>query len=65
MEKYDNIKEYCEENMMTVSDLKEMILDSALRLGCNAKLNFDEDLNETVQVFNTLYFFNDILDTVV
>lgn len=64
MEKYNNIREYCESNNMTVEDLKDMMLTSAINLGCNAEKNFAESPRETEQVFDTLYYFNDMLNNV-
>ena len=64
MEKYKNISEYCENNNITVEDMKEMILTSALDLGCSAVNNFDESVHETAHVFTTLYYFNEVLDSV-
>lgn len=64
MEKYNNIREYCENNNMTVEDLKDMMLTSAINLGCNVEKNFEESPHETAQVFGTLYYFNDMLNTI-
>ena len=64
MEKYKNIKEWCMKNEMTVDDLKDMMLTSALNLGCSVEKNFDEDIKSTAQVFDTLSFFNDIINNV-
>lgn len=64
MEKFNNIKEWCEKSEMTVDDLKDMMLTSALNLGCSAETNFEEDVRSTTQVFSTLSYFNDILNTV-
>lgn len=64
MEKYVNISDYCKENNLTVEDFKDMMLSSALSLGCAAEQNFSENVKETAQVFTTLYFFNDILNKV-
>lgn len=64
MEKFNNIKDYCEKNNMTIDDFKDMMLTSALNLGCNAEKNFESSPKETEQVFCTLYFFNDMLNKV-
>lgn len=64
MEKYKKISEYLENRPFAKDDLKEMILTSALDLGCNAANNFDQDVMATSHVFTTLYYFNDILDSV-
>ncbi len=64
MEKFNNIKEWCEKNEISVDDLKDMMLTSAIKLGCSAETNFEEDVKSTTQVFSTLYYFNDILNNV-
>jgi len=63
MSKHKNIKEYCDAGFITVDELKEMILTTALNLGCEAAHNFEENPHQTEQAFTTLYFFNDLLDT--
>ena len=64
MEKFENIDQYCKKTFMSVEDMKDMILTSALNLGCEAAHNFEENPHQTEQVFTTLHFFNDILDNV-
>jgi hypothetical protein len=64
MEKYNSIKEYCEKNNMTVEDFKDMMLTSAINLGCSVERNFDDTPHDTAQVFSTLFYFNDILNNV-
>ena len=64
MKKFNNIREYCESNNMTVEDFKDMMLTSAINLGCNVERNFEESPRETAQVFSTLFYFNDMLNSV-
>lgn len=64
MEKFKNINEWCQKHAMTIEDMKDMMLTSALNLGCSAEMNFEEDVKATAQVFCTLSYFNDILDHV-
>jgi len=64
MEKFNNIKEYCEKNNISVEDFKDMMLTSAINLGCSVERNFDDTPHDTAQVFSTLFYFNDILNNV-
>jgi len=64
MEKNKNISEYLESVHLEKEDMKEMILTSALSLGCNAMNNFDGEVFETSHVFTTLYYFNEMLDSI-
>ena len=64
MEKFDSLQKYLNQIDMTVDDLKDMMLTSTLSLGINAVKNFDENVHETAHVFETLFYLNDILDSV-
>ena len=64
MEKYKNIKEYVEKTGVTVEDMKHYILRSCLELGCRVSLMDNEELQDTENVFTTLYLFNELLDGV-
>lgn len=64
MEKYKNIKEYAEKTGVTVEDMKQYILRSCLELGCRVSFMDNEELQDTENVFTTLYLFNELLDGV-
>lgn len=64
MAKYKNIKEYVEKTGITVDDMKFYILRSSLDLGCKVAHMDEDELQDVENVFNTLYYFNDLLDSV-
>lgn len=64
MAKYKNIKEYVEKTGITVDDMKFYILRSSLDLGCKVAHMDEDELQDVENVFDTLYYFNDLLDSV-
>lgn len=67
MSKYKNLKAYIEAECVSGterSDLKDMILRSALYLLGDCAHNFDGDANITERVSEPLRKFNEILDMV-
>ncbi len=64
MRKYKNIKEYAEKKGVSVEDMKFFIMRSCLDLGCNLVRLEEDELQDVENVFNTLYYFNDLLDSV-
>ena len=64
MAKYKNIKEYVEKTGITVDDMKFYILRSCLDLGCKVAHMDEDELQDAENMFNTLHFFNELLDNV-
>lgn len=65
MEKYNSIREYAEKTGVTVDDMKDMILRTALDFGCDVAHVEDDKLQDVENMFSTLWRFNDLLDSVV
>lgn len=65
MEKYNSIREYAEKTGVTVDDMKDMILRTALDFGCDVAYVEDDKLQDVENMFSTLWRFNDLLDSVV
>lgn len=64
--KYNNIQEYIDAQNGTInrSDIKDLILRSALNLLSCCSTNFNEDPKQTEETAEPLHFLNDILDQV-
>lgn len=65
MKKYNCIKEYAEKTGVTVDDMKDMILRTSLDFGCRVAHMDDDDIQDVEHMFETLWRFNDLLDSVV
>lgn len=64
MDKTKNIQAYCKKSGLTRDDMKDMILKSALELGCNCSKMIKEDEFDAETIFFTLDAFNNLLDNV-
>lgn len=65
MERYNSIQEYTEKTGVTVDDMKDMILRTSLDFGCRVAHMDDDDIQDAEHMFETLWRFNDLLDSVV
>ena len=61
MEKYNSIKDFCAAENITKEDLKDIMLRSAIDLGCNCVNNFEGSSETTERVFLALHYFHCIL----
>lgn len=64
MAKYKNIKEYVEKTGITVDDMKFYILRSSLDLGCKVAHMDEDELQDAENMFDALYYFNELLNSV-
>jgi hypothetical protein len=64
MAKYKNIKEYVEKTGITVDDMKFYIIRSSLDLGCKVAHMDEDELQDAENMFDALYYFNELLDSV-
>lgn len=65
MERYNSIQKYAEKTGVTVDDMKDMILRTSLDFGCNIAHVEDDKLHDIEHMFETLWRFNDLLDSVI
>ncbi len=64
MAKFKNIKEYVEKTGITVDDMKFYIIRSSLDLGCKVAHMDEDELQDAENMFDALYYFNELLDSV-
>ena len=64
MEKFKNIKEFCEKAGMHREDLKDLILRACFHLLNNVERNFEEDAKSTAETAEPLFYFNEMLDRI-
>lgn len=64
MEKYKNIKEYCEKNNISREDFQYYMLRTAIDFGSRVAHIQEDELQDTENMFTTLHFFNDIINKV-
>lgn len=64
MEKLENINAYVKETELTINEMKDMILRTAIAFGCRMAHMEDEELQDAEKMFFVLLTFNEILDMV-
>lgn len=64
MEKYKNIKEYCEKNNISKEDFRFYMLRTAIDFGSRVAHIQEEELQDVENLFTTIHFFNDIINKV-
>ena len=63
-EKFDSIREYCEQSAINIAELKENIIDCATQIGACYGANLEDYQLAARQTFYVLYLFNSILNEV-
>ena len=64
MGKCENIKAYVNETGVTVEDMKDMILRTALDFGCRVAHMDGEELQDIENMFLVLFTFKEVIDMV-